>query len=314
MKKNTLLEPALLGRLEKYRLVKRCPVPGGYAGTGRSRQKGGAVEFADFREYTAGDEPRRVDWKAYARLGRLYIKEFHDERQESVLFLVDASASMDWGAGEAHKGRYALRLAAGLGTCVLAGNDRLAVVAGRGQADLCDTGGNHQAPVNPEMRALPPLEGRRSLPVLWDWLAGVAWGGGTELPGCLQAGLRTLPGVASLYIFSDLLDPDGVEEMLCLAAGRGLPVTLIHILAPGELEPPGEGEWTLVDAETGARVDVSFTPAAMQDYARRLGEFFRQLDHSCRRWGARRLLIDTGASLAQTLLHTLPRLGVLKTY
>ncbi|SFR14379.1 DUF58 domain-containing protein [Desulfoscipio geothermicus] len=314
MGENTLLDAGLLGRLENYRLVRQRPVPGAHPGPRRSLRKGGAVEFADYREYTAGDEPRRVDWKAYARLGRLYVKEFQDERQDSVLFLIDTSASMDWGDGDEHKGRYALRLAAGLGTCVLAGNDRLAIVAGAVSAAEPGNPAGVNRGGQSGVQAIDPLNGRRSLPRLWNRLGEISFGGGTDLPGCLQAGLQVLSGAAGLYVFSDLWDPQGVEDMLRLAAGRGMAVTLMHILAPGELNPPGEGEWTLVDAETGARVDVSFTPAAMQDYARRLGEFFRQLDHSCRRWGARRLLLDTGAPFAQTLLHTLPRLGVLKTY
>lgn len=348
-----LLDPGLAGRLEGYRLVRAHPVPGGYAGARRSPRKGGAVEFADYREYTAGDEPRRVDWKAYARLGRLYVKEYLDEKQDAVLFIVDTSASMDWGAGKEHKGRYALGLAAGLGTCVLAGNDRLAVVAGSGpvageESAGAEPGNPETEPVTdnplhtrgehpgtpahetagkvaarshvtppetvrrPLMQNLPPVEGRRSLPRLWHWLAGVTFAGGTDLACCLRQGLQILPGTTSMYVFSDLLDPAGVEEMLRQAAGRGIVTTLIHVLAPGELEPPGEGEWTMVDAENGERVEVSLTPVALADYAARLNEYVSSLDNSCRRWNARRVQISSGRLLEDALLRDLPGEGVIK--
>jgi len=316
-----VFDNGILSRMEGYRLVRSRPVPNGYAGGRRSPRKGGAVEFSDYREYTAGDEPRRVDWKAYARLGRMYVKEFLDERQDSILFLIDASASMNWGSGDEHKGNYTLQLAASMGTSVLAGNDRLAVMVGS-KSRLPFVGVNAdinngtkkddiKTPDN-DMHFLPSMAGRNSLPRLWNWLTEATFGGGTDLVGCLRAGLTVMPGASSLYVFSDLMDPAGVEEMLRLAVGSGLTVTLIHVLAPGELEPPGDGEWTMLDAETGERVEVSLTPGALRDYLRRLDDFNRALDQSCRRWEARRLLINTGWPLAETLLRVLPRHGVLR--
>jgi len=309
-----ILDPALAGRLEKYRLVRTRPVPDGYAGGRRSPRKGGAVEFADYREYAPGDEPRRVDWKAYARLGRLYVKEYLDEKQDAVLFIIDTSASMDWGLNDEHKGHNALRLAAGLGTCVLAGSDRLAVVAGSGSA-LGNAEGNPGQSVvqnRQSMRVLAPASGRQSLPQLWQWLRETVFTGGTDLPGCLRKGLQLQPGTTSLYVFSDLLDPTGVDDLLRLAAGQSVTVTLLHILAPGELEPPGEGEWTMVDAETGERVEVSLTPAALADYSARLNNYIASLETSCRRWNARRVQLNTAGVLADMLLRELPKAGVLR--
>lgn len=371
-----LLDPALAGRLEKYRLVRMLPVPDGYTGARRSPRKGGAVEFADYREYATGDEPRRVDWKAYARLGRLYVKEYLDERQDAVLFLIDTSASMDWGPGEEHKGRFALRIAAGLGTCALAGGDRLAAVAGSGPAPeksassagtaamvaeneknrpgntgddvheespgvldetntsappgetgtftaaiqagtgTKETSGRATASGTGKQKNMPvftPAEGRVSLPRLWKWLGETTFGGGTDLAACLAEGLRVQPGTTSLYVISDLLDPAGVDSMLRLAAGRGLDVTLLHVMAPGELEPPGEGEWALVDSETGERVEVSLTPAALRDYTLRLEKYISDLDACCRRWNARRVLVNSGRKTGDVLLRDLPRAGIIRT-
>ncbi|RKO66137.1 DUF58 domain-containing protein [Desulfofundulus salinus] len=271
-----LLEPGLVARLEGYRLVRYRPAGGEPGGGRRSHRKGGAVEFADYRQYTPGDEPRRVDWKAYARLGRLYVKEFLDERQDCVLLLVDTSASMDYG-GEAHKGRCALRVAAGLGICALAGHDRLAAAAGGSQTAL-----------------LAPLGGRGSIFRLLQFLEGLTFGGVSDLAGDLRAALAMAPRTGSLYVFSDLLDLEKVEKTLRLAAGYGLETTLLHIMAPQERQPVLEGEWALVDAESGDRVEISVTPALLLAYRRRLENHMGQLDDLCRRWGARRVMVDSG--------------------
>lgn len=308
-----LLDASVLARLEGYRLVKQRPVASQYGGFRRSRRKGGTVEFADYREYTAGDELRQVDWKAYARLGRLYIKEFLDEKQDTTLLLIDTSASMDWGDA-AHKGRYALQIAAGLGICALAGNDRLVLVLTTGEETLKkelnrveysarESGG----------KIFPALKGRTAIQRLSVILKTVIFGGKAGLAESLKNALNPVSGIKNLYVFSDLYDLTGVEETLRLCAGRGLEVTLLHILSPEERSPSGEGEYLLIDAEAGTQVEISFGPVAYLAYSRQLESFYRTLDNYCRRWGGRRVLLDSGEGAANTLFRTLPGIGVLKT-
>ena len=305
-----LLDANLLKRLEGYRLVRETPVSGRPGGVRRSWQKGGAVEFADFREYAPGDELRRVDWKAYARLGRLYVKEYLDERQQTIIFLLDVSASMDWGGPAAHKGRYILMIAAGLGTCALAGSDRLAVIftGGEEEAKETRTAGNAKA----RWRISPEFKSRTALPGYWSFLQSASFGGSAGLAKSLHNAIQLIRGAKSLYVFSDLYDLPDVQEMLRLAAGRGLAVTLLHVLAPEERAPEGEGEYQLTDPETGARLEITLNPAAYYAYLRRLEAFYRELDDSCRRWGAKRVLLDSSVAAADTLFKTLPRAGVLQ--
>lgn len=301
----------LLKRLEGYRLVRQAPVSGRPGGARRSWQKGGAVEFADFREYAPGDELRRVDWRAYARLGRLYVKEFLDERQQTSIFLLDVSASMDWGGPAAHKGRYALRIAAGLGMCALAGSDRLVVIfaGGEEEAKEARAAGNGKARrwISPEFKS------RTALPGCWSFLQSASFGGSAELAKRLHNTIKLLRGAKSLYVFSDLYDLSDVQEMLRLAAGQGLAATLLQVLSPEERAPEEEGEYLLTDSESGAEIEVTLNPAAHQAYLRRLETFYRELDDSCRRWGAKRVLLDSGEAAAKTLFKTLPRAGVLQS-
>ncbi|MEW6423695.1 MAG: DUF58 domain-containing protein [Bacillota bacterium] len=325
-----------LRRLEGYRLIRQTPVYGRPGGVRRSLQKGGAVEFADYREYAPGDELRRVDWKAYARLGRLYVKEFLDERQQTTLFLLDVSASMDWGGPPAHKGRYALQIAAGLGTCALAGSDRLAIVFAGGEgklkekaeidkheeketfarANLPDRQGPSLREATGEggtgWRISPEFKSRTALPGFWDFLRSANFGGSAGLASSLHNAITLVRGAKSVYVFSDLYDLPDVQEMFRLAAGRGMAVTLLHILSPQERAPEGEGEYLLIDPESGARIEITLNPAAYLAYTRRLEMFFRELDSFCRRWGGKRVLLDSGEAVTDTLFKTLPRAGVLQ--
>src|SRR5258708_464444 len=99
------------------------------AGPVLSRDVGRALEFADYRAYTPGDDPKLVDWRAYARLDRLYLKQYREERARTISVLVDASASLDWGDGDSHKGLYARRIAAALAWIALGRLERVQILA-----------------------------------------------------------------------------------------------------------------------------------------------------------------------------------------
>ncbi|NLW08219.1 MAG: DUF58 domain-containing protein [Clostridia bacterium] len=291
-----LFPPALLARLAGYRLVSRQPARAAAGGSWRSRLKGGTVEFADYREYSPGDEPRRVDWKAYARLRRLYVKEYLDEREDRILFLIDTSASMDFG-GAHHKGLFALKLAAGLGSCALSNQDSLAVFSP----------GGGRAP-----RLFPPARGLKALPRLQEFLANLNFGGQEDLATALKRARQQLPRLQGLYVFSDFLYPDGIEQLLREAAGAAMEVNLLQILAPEERETFGEGDWHYLDAETGERLEVTLTPAVLAAYRKRLEQYQAELKAACRRWGARYVTLDSSAPVSATLLQTLVREGVLQ--
>src|SRR5438128_4893850 len=117
-------DSAFLQKLELLSLVSRRPVPGSGAGLRRSVAAGTSVEFADFRTYAPGDDPRRVDWNVYARLGKLFLRVYLAEENATVTFFLDSSGSM--AGGDPLKGEFARRLATALAYAALCNYDRVA--------------------------------------------------------------------------------------------------------------------------------------------------------------------------------------------
>ncbi len=116
-----------LQKLERLTLPGTKLIQGGTGGRRRSKAKGSSIEFSDFREYTPGDDYRAIDWHAYARFERLFIKLFMEEREANITIFLDTSASMDY--GQPSKGVLAKKLAAVFAYIALANYDRVGIAA-----------------------------------------------------------------------------------------------------------------------------------------------------------------------------------------
>src|SRR5216684_4964726 len=141
-----LFDEKTLRKLDRLALVASQVRAGQIKGERRSLKRGTSIEFADYRDYTRGDDLRRVDWNVYARLERPYIKLLEEEEDLAVHVLLDASRSMDYGttsekeAESWNKFGYAQRVAAALGYVALAGGDRLTLATLRGEAPSAQFG------------------------------------------------------------------------------------------------------------------------------------------------------------------------------
>lgn len=284
-------EPGFEARLERLALRFRQPAAGRWSGLERSRYVGRGLAFADHRPYAEGDEPRLVDWRAYARHGRLYTRRFEEERDRHVTLVVDASASMDHGDGLRHKGLYARRLAAAL--AYVAVLRHLTVDA------LCLRGGGLQVG--------PTVRGPGGLPALFRFLAATREAG---TAGLAQA-LRHVRGRQTVILISDLLEP-GWESGLMLLGGSRRAGAVIQVLAPDEWEPPLGGEVELVDAETGAVLEAHLTPAGLEAYQVALQTFLSNVRARCGRQGLRHAALNTGTPVEQAVLRALPAVGLLE--
>jgi len=245
----TVFDEEFLRRLERLAVLVRRPVRGGLKGGRRSVKRGQSVEFADYRDYSLGDDLRQLDWNVYARLEKLFVKLFIEEEDLTVTLLVDGSASMSHGTPD--KLVFAKRAAAALGYIALAAEDRvvLASLAGRaGRRRAALRGSGRAFRLLAELSAIRPADGV------------------TDLVAACRHALAQVSGRGVLVLISDLLDP-GAERALRDLAGTGSDVIVLHVLAPDELAPSLEGDLRLVDAESGASVDVTLDLAARERYA-----------------------------------------------
>ena len=294
--------PGFQAALERLTIAARRPAGERPGGMVRSRQRGRALEFADYRPYTPGDDPKLVDWRAYTRLDRLYLKRYEEERARTLTFLIDISASLDWGDGEAHKGRYARRLAAALAWIALSRHEPA-------RTHLLRDG---------NALPLPPVSSRSGAVTLFRRLGSVREGGGTDLaaslPAALPGGLGVSPrsgrAPGPTILLTDLLDAGWPDALGALAATGE--ATVLQVLAPAEWEPPLGEEVELEDAETGELRATRLGPRELDAYRERRDTFLSQIRDHCRRLGVVHLALNTATPLAETVLRRLPETGVLE--
>lgn len=292
-----LFDETTLRKLNQLTLIASRVRAGAIKGERRSSRRGSSVEFADYRDYTPGDDLRRLDWNIYARLDRPFIKLLEEEEDLAVHILLDGSGSMAWGEGEQHKFEYAQRLAAGLSAVTLASGDVLTIGVLREGRVTAEFG---------------PARGQSALTRLFRFLDGLERGGETDLNLSLRD-YSVKPRRAGLAILiSDLLTSQGYEAGLRRLQGRGHEAVLIHLLAPDELDPPLAGDLQLVDMETGQTQDVSLDSGLRAQYRARVQDWIQSAQADCRKHGIRYLQAVTSQPWDETLLLEMRRAGIVK--
>lgn len=283
-----LLEPEFRARLERMALVSKRRVRGMWSGGHASVQRGDSLDFADYREYTPGDDFRRIDHSLWARLGVVLVRLFEAEDELPVRLVLDRSASMDFG----HKMEAAHRLAGMIGFLALAGGDR--VTAYRTPGD-----------------GASPFDSRQSVRHLGRWPSLESW-----IEAALPTSAANLPAVSKhlagssvtrgpSVIISDFLGEEAVSALDTFGvAGGGI---VLHVLAPDELDPTFSGDLRLVDSETGREVDVSTTPDAMQSYRIAVDEFVATVAARSRRNGMDYVLVPADVDAPAKVLAELTR-------
>ncbi len=281
-----VFDDGMLRRLERLQIVSARMHGAASHGGRRSKKRGTSVEFADYREYTHGDDLRQIDWNVYGRSDRLFVKLREDEESLTVHLLVDCSKSMDW--GRYNKLAYAKRLAIALGYVGLATQDRVQAA-----------GFNDRL-----MAPLPGLRGKGQAGRLATFLAGLQPGGGTDLKVALRAytAMHRRSGLAILI--SDLLNPGGLEGLTALL-DRGFEAVLIHTLDPVETDPDLEGEIELLDRESGQTMRISLDAMAIDAYKRRLSDWLAEIEAFCAKRMVRYLTASTAMPLDDLLFRQL---------
>lgn len=266
-----LLDPLLMARLERLQLGTRRRLAGRMSGDHRSINRGASLDFAEYREYSPGDDFRRVDYAAMARLDQLLVRLYQAEDDITVRLLVDTSASMGYGG----KLRQACRAAAALGFVALVRRDPVVV---------------HTFPA-PALA--PRFHGRHASAALMRHLESLTPSGGTPFLAAANDVLQRPGPVGLTVVVSDLLTPDWTEGLRRLPA-RGGEVVVVHVLSSDDLRPELVGDLDLVDGETGRVVPVSVTRSAMDTYHQRAAAWADEVAGRARHAGASvvRLMAD----------------------
>lgn len=293
-KSQELLPAELLAQLERMELVSRKIFRGRMKGERRSQRKGQSVEFADFRNYVAGDDLRFIDWNSYARLDRLFLKLFLEEEDLHFYALLDASASMNF--GEPSKLQYAKQIAGALGFIGLCRADRVCL-------EVLSQSSSKSSPI---------LRGRRSLRRMIQHLENIQPGQNVPLSTGVKNFCLRHAGKGVVVLITDLMDKAGYESALRYLLARNLDVYLIHVLSPEEVEPEIAGDLRLVDCEDGDVTEITVSRPLLDRYQRTLSAFAEGAREYCVRRGMGYVLARSDMPVEKLVSVYLRKWGVVR--
>lgn len=250
------LDPALLARIGDLALLARTVVEGFMHGMHRSPRKGFSIDFAQHRGYQPGDDLRRIDWKAFARTDKFFVKEYEADTNAGVIFALDASGSMDYGSKRVTKFEYGRMLIASLAWLSQRQGDRVGLMTFTdGIAEM-----------------IPPST--RHLQLMLHTLAKTHPSGTGQLKPSLDSLAHLTPRSGIVVLVTDCYeDPEVLGRAVGTVRARGHDVILFHLIDPAERELPGGGAATYEDAESGTRIPLR--PDAMRAKYRQLFDAHR---------------------------------------
>jgi len=284
-----LLSPEVLASLSNLDLVARAAVHGFLIGLHRSPQFGFSQEFAEYRAYSEGDDPRFIDWNVYARTERTYIKRYLGETNTHLVVLLDASASMAYTSGGVSKLQYAKFLAATLAYLASRQHDAVGLII------FDEKVREHR----------PPSSRIGKLHAVLHAIDRAEPGTGTELTVPFDRFRQYQSGRGLVAVISDFYcDPEAMIKAVQPLAYQGQDVILFQVLDPQELEPELKESALLEDMETGEAMEVS--PIFMRSrYRERIKEHLDALSKAAARAGADYELLRTDAPLDAALRNYL---------
>ena len=285
------LDAAFFDTLSRLRLSMGHKSSMNLSGNRKSVQKGSSTEFSDFREYMPGDDIRRIDWNAYGRLDRFYVKEYMEEKEAVVSVLLDTSASMDY--GEKKKSDLAGMLAAAMAYLGLGNMDRVIIYdVQKMEAPFVANGG------------------KRAFPRLTDWLEQRTFYGQADIAAAVKRLPAKGPGVT--IIISDFLQEEFVEpnsetakQLLRFLDYRRQKAVFLHVLAGEELSVELTGTRNLIDMEDKSTLRLTLDDASISVYEKNLRDFVGRLERECARVGAVYALCSTETDFHKLIFQDL---------
>jgi uncharacterized protein (DUF58 family) len=283
-----------LERLERLALRWRKSFPGLIGGRNASHFGGPGMEFLDHRHFHYGDDLRAVNWRAYLRFEKLFLKVFRIEPHAPVRLLLDASASMELGAPP--KFDYARRLAAALSYVALVRLDALVLVPFREglESVMRCVGGRH-----------------RFAPVI-EFLAELRPAGRTSFLEVARQFVDRFADRGLLVVISDFLDEGDALKALQYLADFGHELVLIQLWSEQDRVPPWEGRLNLVDAESGAALELDFDATARRQYTAAFDAYCEALRRVALSNGGRYVGLPTTLDLEEAVFGLLAGAGAVE--
>lgn len=285
------LEPTILSKISGMELRARTVVEGFIYGLHRSPYRGFSVEFAEYREYTPGDDTRFIDWKVYARSDRYYLKEFEEETNLNCYILLDVSGSMNYGSKGLTKLEYASYLAASLGYLIFQQKDGVGLMT-----------------FDQEIRQFIPSKSRRGhLLSILRYLDKVSASNKTELSMPLHQIAESVNRKGLIILISDLLDdPESVLDGLEHIRFRHHDLILFHIMDETELNFSFTNATKFLDMEGTAQIMA--IPSLIRDtYMKNLNAHIERFKKGCGQLQIDYQILDTSKPLDFALFSYLAR-------
>jgi uncharacterized protein (DUF58 family) len=245
----------ILKKIRRIELRTRNLVSSVFAGQYHSVFKGRGMNFEEVREYAPGDEIRAIDWNVTARMNAPYIKKFTEERELTVMLLVDVSASGVFGSVDLSKRELAAEVASILAFSAINNNDKVGLILFSEEVELF----------------IPPKKGRlHTLRLIREMLFFEPKGRKTDLAGALDYLNRIMSRRCVVFAISDFMAPDFTKALTVTSRRHDL--VAMPVIDPGEGEIPNVGIVTLEDAETGEQIDVDTSSRAVREGLAELNE------------------------------------------
>jgi len=283
----TAISPEILRQVKRIELRTRGLVNSRFVGEYHSVFKGQGMEFSEVREYQPGDEVRTIDWNVSARMRRLFVKRYVEERELTVMLIVDCSGSSRAGTGDRDKQTMAAELSAVLALTATRNNDRVGLL-------LCSDRIEH---------VVPPRKGRRhALRLVRDVLAFPPTERRTDLAVALEYAARVLSHHAIVFVVSDFVTPAIERPLKRLAQRHDLVAVVLD--DPGERVLPDLGVARLVDPETGRLIEIdTHDPVVRGLYEREVALEGTRRQNLLRRLAIDEVIVRTERGYTEPLLR-----------
>ncbi len=281
-------------KLNKINMYINFKLSGGTQGGRKSKAKGVSVEFSDYREYAPGDDFRRIDWNAYGRFDKFFIKVFMEEREGVFNFFIDKSKSMDY--GKDNKKNTALKIVAALSYIALNNLDRV----------------NISTMNDGSLENIKTSTGNRGFQKILMDLEKIKFDGTTDLSSSIKKRPLSMRGIS--IVVSDFLNNEGLESLedgLKYLAYKKQEIILVQVLCDEEINPDFNNEITLIDSETGENIKLSVTPALINEYKETLKIYNEKVEALAKKYGGKLISVNSSMNIEEIILSEFSKRKVL---